>query len=191
MGVSSQPLGKHPLLPLLTVTLSCPAISGCVFWFTDWGLRFIWIWLVMLDPIDFNWFMLCPCAMSFFQRLCSASFTPVSCSFPQPIWAHNVASTIFWRDNQKIAGLGREILYNIQPLNDPALVTLEILGMSNSSPGVPGGQPALTCLGIWSLKGCHASTCPGIWSLEGCHALTCLGICTLTQGHLALRSQQY
>ena len=34
-----------------------------------------------------------------------------------PVWAHNVASTIFWRDNQKIAGLGREILCNIQPLS--------------------------------------------------------------------------
>ena len=28
--------------------------------------------------------MLCPCAMSFFQRLCSAPFPPVSCSFPEP-----------------------------------------------------------------------------------------------------------
>ena len=52
--------------------------------------------------------------MSFFQRLCSVPFPPVSCSFSEP---HNVSSTIFWRDNQKIAGLGREILCNIQPLN--------------------------------------------------------------------------
>ena len=29
--------------------------------------------------------------------------------FLNPVQAHNVASTIFWRDNQKIAGLGREI----------------------------------------------------------------------------------
>jgi hypothetical protein len=35
--------------------------------------------------------------------------------FLSPIRAHSVASTIFWRDNQKIAGLGREILYNIYP----------------------------------------------------------------------------
>ena len=43
---------------------------------------------------------------------------------------------------------------------------LETLGTPNSSPGVPGGQPALNCLGIWSLKGCHAlkgwPTCSGI-----------------------------
>ena len=39
---------------------------------------------------------------------------------------------------------------------------LETLGMPNSSLGVPGGQPALTCLGIGSSKGCHASTCSGI-----------------------------
>ena len=55
--------------------------------------------------------------MSFFQRLCSALFPPVSCLFLSPIQIHKAASTIFWRDNQKIAGLGREILYNIQPPN--------------------------------------------------------------------------
>ena len=37
--------------------------------------------------------------------------------FLSPIQTHKFASTIFWKDNQKIAGLGREILYNIQPLN--------------------------------------------------------------------------
>ena len=62
----------------------CPATSGCVSWFIDWGLRFTWIWLVILDPIDFNWLTLYPCAMSFFQSLCSALFPPVSCSFPEP-----------------------------------------------------------------------------------------------------------
>ena len=84
MGGSFQPLWNHPLLHLLTVSWSCPATSGCVSQFTDWGLRFTWIWLVILDPIDFNWFMLCPCAMSFFQRLCPAPFPPVSCFFPLP-----------------------------------------------------------------------------------------------------------
>ena len=28
--------------------------------------------------------MLCPCAMSFFQKLCPTPFPPVSCSFPEP-----------------------------------------------------------------------------------------------------------
>ena len=37
--------------------------------------------------------------------------------FLSPIQTHKVASTIFWRDNQKIAGLGREILYNIRSPN--------------------------------------------------------------------------
>ena len=50
----------------------------------DWATDLIWIWLVILDPIDFNWFTLYPCAMSFFQRLCSARFPPVSSSFPEP-----------------------------------------------------------------------------------------------------------
>ena len=36
---------------------------------------------VILDPFDFNSFMLCPWAMSFFQKSCPA---PVSCSFPEP-----------------------------------------------------------------------------------------------------------
>ena len=39
---------------------------------------------VILDPFDFNWFMLCPWAMSFFQKLCPGPFPPVSCSFPEP-----------------------------------------------------------------------------------------------------------
>ena len=39
---------------------------------------------VILDPFDFNWFMLCSWAMSFFQNLFPALFPPVSCSFPEP-----------------------------------------------------------------------------------------------------------
>ena len=46
-----------------------------------------------------------PWAMSFFQKLCPAPFPSISCSFPKPIQAHNVAFTIFWKDNQKITGL--------------------------------------------------------------------------------------
>ena len=38
----------------------------------------------ILDPFEFNWFMLYPWAVSFFQKLCPAHFTPVSCSFPEP-----------------------------------------------------------------------------------------------------------
>ena len=37
-------------------------------------------------------------------------------------------------------------------------------GGAQLQPGVPGGWPASTCLGI------------GIWSSGGCHASTCLGI---------------
>ena len=60
-------------------------------WFTDWGLKF-----ARLDPIDFNRFMLCSGAVSFFQSLCSA---PTSFLFhaplPSPIRVHNVASIIY------------------------------------------------------------------------------------------------
>ena len=38
----------------------------------------------ILDLFDFNQFMLCPWAMSFFQKLCPAPFPPVSCSFYEP-----------------------------------------------------------------------------------------------------------
>ena len=34
-------------------------------------------------------------------------------------------------------------------------------------PGVPGSQPALTCLGIWTSKRCHTSTCLGIRQFRG------------------------
>ena len=43
------------------------------------GLRFSWIWLVILDTFDFNRFTLCPWVMSFFQKLSPAPFLPVSC----------------------------------------------------------------------------------------------------------------
>ena len=57
----------------------------------------------ILDPFDFNQFLLCPWAISFFQKLHPAPFHSVSCSLPEPR-AHSVASTVFWRDNQKVAG---------------------------------------------------------------------------------------
>ena len=34
---------------------------------------------------DFNWFLLCPWAMSFFQKLGPAPFTAIPCSFPEPV----------------------------------------------------------------------------------------------------------
>ena len=49
----------------------------------------------ILEPFDFNWFMLCPSAMSFFQKLFPAPFPPFHALFLSHIWAHNVASTIF------------------------------------------------------------------------------------------------
>ena len=34
-------------------------------------------------PLDSNWFMLCPWAMSFFQKLCLAPFPPVTMVWPE------------------------------------------------------------------------------------------------------------
>jgi len=53
---------------------------------------------------------------------------------------------------------------------------LETLGTPNSSPGVPGGRPASICLGIWSLKVCHASTCSGIHQSRGPRRSTCFDL---------------
>ena len=112
--------------------------------------------------------------------------------FLSPIQTHKVASTIFWRDNQKIAGLGKEILYNIQPLILPNTGHTGDLGDAQTPVlGIPGGHHALTCPGTQFSGGQPASTCLGIRSPGGCHASTCLGICTLIQGHLALRLQQF
>ena len=56
--------------------------------------------------------------MSFFQRFCALPPSLLfHALFLSPIQTDKVASTIFWRANQKIAGLGREILYNIRPPN--------------------------------------------------------------------------
>ena len=41
---------------------------------------------VIFHPFGFNQFVLSPWAMSFFQKLCPATFLPVSCSYPEPIW---------------------------------------------------------------------------------------------------------
>ena len=84
--------------------------------------------------------------MSFFQMPPSLLFHAL---FLSPIQTHKVASTIFWRDNQKIAGLGREILYNIQPLILPNTGHTGDLGDAQTPVrGVPGGHHALTCLEI-------------------------------------------
>ena len=37
----------------------------------------------ILDPFDFNWFMLCPSAMSSFKSCALPHFCPVSCSLPE------------------------------------------------------------------------------------------------------------
>ena len=188
----------------------------------------------MLDPTDFN----CLCyALALCHSFKGCALPPsllFHALFLSPIQAHKVASTIFWRDNQKIAGLGREIsnplilpstghtgdlgdtqLQSGDPrrstcLDMPRDLVLEKFSCLNllgdpPVPGVPGDCHALTCPGTQFSGGHHASTCPGtpfsggrhasacpgIRSLGDCHASACLEICTLTQGHLALRLQQF
>ena len=140
--------------------------------------------------------------MSFFQRLCSASFPHVSYSFPQPLWAHNVASTIFWRDNQKIARLGREIQYKISnPLILPNIGHTGDLGDAQLQSGGPRRSSRfdlprdlilerlshLNLLGDPPVPGVpgsrQASTCPGTKFSRGRHASTCLGIRSLGGCH--------
>ena len=88
--------------------------------------------------------------------------------FLSPIQTHKVASTIFWRDNQKIAGLRREILYNIQPPNPTQYWShWRPWGHPNSSLGGPRRSSRLDLPRDRSSKGCHASTCSGILSPRG------------------------
>ena len=122
--------------------------------------------------------------------------------FLSPIQTHKVASIIFWRDNQKIAGLGREILYLISnPLILPNTGHTGDLGDAQTpAQGAPGGHHALTCLRISLQKvvtpqpaqgsfspgvptGHNALTCPGTQSSGGRHASTCLGILSLGGCH--------
>ena len=61
--------------------------------------------------------MLCPWAMSFFQKLCPAHFPPISCPFPEP---HPGPQCCLYNllegQPENSWPLGREILYNIQSL---------------------------------------------------------------------------
>ena len=50
------------------------------------------------------------------------------------------------------------------------------LGDAQLQPGVPGDQPASTCLGIWSSEGCHASTCSGICQSRGPRRSICFDL---------------
>ena len=128
--------------------------------------------------------------------------------FLSPIQTHKAASTIFWRDDQKIVGLGREILYNIFPFLNPLILpntghTGDLGDTQTPVRGIPGGHHALTCLGIGlqkvvmpqpvrgssSARGprkLSASTCPGTQSSGGCHASTCPGILSLGGCHASV-----
>ena len=61
--------------------------------------------------------------MSFFQKLGLPPSLPLHALFLSTIRAHSVASTIFWRDNQKIAGPweGNTVYYPI-PLDIQAFI---------------------------------------------------------------------
>ena len=65
------------------------------------------------------------------------------------------------------------------------------LAQGSASPGVTGGGHTSTCPGTEFLGGQHALTCLGIRSPGAVMPQLAWGICILTQGHLALRLQQY
>ena len=106
--------GNHPLLSLLAVPWNCPGTS--VSFSLQTGAQGL---------VEFNlssWTHLILIGLCYALGLChsfkSYAQTPsflFHALFLSPIWTHNVASTIFWRDNQKTA-LEREKLYNIQAL---------------------------------------------------------------------------
>ena len=155
----------------------------------------------MLDPIDFNWFSYALVLCHSFKGCALPPSLLFHATFLSPIWAHNVAYTIFWRDNQKIAGLGREILYNIQPLILPSTGHAGDLGDAQLQSGGPRRSTCLDLLRNLVLKrlsrlnllgdppvpgvpgGRHALTCPGTQFSGGHHASTSLGIRSLGGCH--------
>ena len=98
--------------------------------------------------------------------------------FLSPIQTHKVASIIFWRDNQKIAGLGRETLYLISnPLILPNTGHTGDLGDAQTPVwGIPGGHHALTCLGIGLRKVVMPQLVRGSSSPRGPRRSSCLDL---------------
>ena len=126
--------------------------------------------------------------MSFFQRLCSAPFLPVSCSLPGPhpdpqgclynLLERQPENSWPWEGNPLILpstghteDLGDAQLQSGGPrrssrLDLPRDLVLEMLSRLNLLrdplvPGVPGGRHASICPGTQFLGGHHTSTCPG------------------------------
>ena len=81
-GRDFQDLSHRPLLGLLTVPWNCHGTSGCVISLADQDQGLVFS--AILVPFDSNWFMLCPWATSFFQKLCPAPFPAVTGT--QPPW---------------------------------------------------------------------------------------------------------
>ena len=146
--------------------------------------------------------------MSFFQRLCSAPFPPVSCPFPEPHPDPQGCLYNLLERRPENSCLGSEILYNISPFLNPLILpntghTGDLGDTQTPVRGIPGGHHALTCLGIGlqkvvmpqpvrgssSARGprkLSASTCPGTQSSGGCHASTCPGILSLGGCHASV-----
>ena len=71
----------------------------------------------ILDPFDFNQFMLCPWAISFFQKLHPVPLHSVSCSLPEPRPGPQCCLYSLLEgqpESSWLLGGGCEILYNTQ-----------------------------------------------------------------------------
>ena len=146
--------------------------------------------------------MLCPCAVSFFQRLCSVPSPPVSYFFPEPhpgsqcclynllegqlenSWPlggkYCIISNLILPSTGHAGDLGDAKLQSGGPRRStcfdlPRDLVLKRLSLLNllRDPPVPG-LPG----------GCHASTCPRTQFSGGHHTSTYLGIYTLNRGCL-------
>ena len=85
LSMGLQELDTTEWLSLSLGTVLAPLGVSFTLQIEDQGLLELYLfgWILILDPFDFNWFILCLWAMSFFQKLCSAPFLAVSCSFPE------------------------------------------------------------------------------------------------------------
>ena len=115
--------------------------------------------------------------MSFFQRLYSVPFPPVSCSFPEPLPDPQGFYNLLERQPENSWPWEGNTLFNIQPPNPTQYWShWRSWGCPNSSLGGPRRSSRLDLSRDRSLKCCHASTCSGICQFRGPRRSSCLDL---------------
>ena len=102
-----------------------------------------------MDPIDFNWFTLYPCAMSFFKGCALPPSLLFHALFLSPIQTHRLPLQSFGKTTIKYLAVGGKYSIISHPLILPNTGHTGDLGDAQTPVwGIPGGHHALTCSGI-------------------------------------------